>query len=557
MTALRATVAGIALTAVGGCLYLLLAAGESLYATLGPTRMAVGADGTLQVVSHGRLHEFGADGTRRASIDLAALGVSRRPSELARHADGRVVFADPDTSTLSRCTLPSGPCERLDPGLSAAEQQSLLPLNSVRIAVDDAAQRYYISDNAGHRVVIADFSGRALAASQPGAFRYPNALAVTAPGELTVADTNHHRIVTYDVRGDRFGAVLREIATRVGASARQGRSWVFDAQAVPGGETWALVADGRMRNADVRVFDAAGRAIRRVDLGTESDPFAIRAWNSAVLVADATSYRIVNAAASGAPTALRDAEFARELDSERERVNDWRRWRLAAQAGLVAIPLAAILVLWMLREPLPVRAAAASPGPAHGVTWVGLDPDFVARTRRQIRTAAWVVVALHVAIAAVLSPAFFTGKVAMLVEMGLWLAASLLFFYFIFRSVSRGLGKERLGASATHLHVDAPGTVGGARAGTREVKWDDVYFDGRKLLAGPDFVVVSSPQTGWRFPQAEFMREIAARIPSRNHVGAGALVWRSVLKGSPLGLMIVLGTAAALVYLGWELATLL
>lgn len=557
MTALRATVASFALAAVGGCLYLLLEAGEGLYATLGPTRMAVGGDGALHVVSHGRLHVFGTDGTRRASIDLATLGVSRRPSELALHADGRAVFADPDTSTLARCTLPSGPCERLDPGLSAAEQQSLLPLNSVRIAVDDAARRYYISDNAGHRVVIAEFSGHALAASRQGVFRYPNALTVTAPGELTVADTNHHRIVTYDIRGDRFGAVLREIPTGAGAIARQGRSWVFDAQVMPNGETWALVADGRMRNADVRVFDAAGRATRRIDLGPESDPFAIRSWNTAVLVADATKYRIVNAAAPGVPAALRDTEFARELDSERERVEDWRRWRLAAQVGLVAIPIAAILVLWKLGAPLPARASGAPPAPGGGITWIGLDPQYVARTRRQVVIAGWGIAILHVVMAAMLAMAFTTGQVAAPGGMLLALAVSPVFFYFVLRSAYRGLQDARLGASSTHLHVIAPGKFGVAAASTRQVKWSDVYFDGGRLLAGPEFVMVSHREGGWRYPQADFMREIAARIPSRNRVSVAALAWRSVLAGSSVGIVIVLGTVASLVYLGWQLVTLL
>jgi hypothetical protein len=320
------------------------------------------------------LHVFATDGARRSSFDLAALGVTRRPSELALHADGRVVFADPDTSMLERCTLPGGPCERLDPGLRAAAAQPLFPLNSVRVAIDDSAQRYYISDNAGHRVVIADFSGRALASSAPGLFRYPNQLAVTAPGELSVADTNHHRIATFDVRGDRIGPVLRAVSTLAWDIARPGRAWPFDAQAMPGEETWVLVANNRMRDADVLVFDAAGKATRRIDLGDDSDPFAIRRWNDRVLVADATRYRVVDVAAPGALPALHDADFARELERERDNVEHLRQLRIAAQAGLVAIPLAAILALWKLGVPLFSASArlgeATRRSPTRGVAWL-------------------------------------------------------------------------------------------------------------------------------------------------------------------------------------------
>jgi sugar lactone lactonase YvrE len=376
MSPARWGVAALAVAATAACVLLVLEAGERMYATLGPTRAAVAADGSLYLVSHGKLHVFASDGARRSVFDLAALGVSRRPSELALHADGRVVFADPDTSMLERCRLPAGPCERLDPGLRAAAAQPLFPLNSVRVAIDDSARRYYISDNAGHRVVIADFSGRALASSAPGMFRYPNQLAITAPGELCVADTNHHRIATFDVRGDRIGLALREVSTRALEIARPGRAWPFDAQAMPRGETWVLVANNRMRDADVVVFDAAGKATRRIDLGDDSDPFAIRPWNDRVLVADATRYRVVDVMAPGAPPALHDAGFSRELERERENVERWRQLRIAAQAGLVAIPLAAILALWKLGVPLFSAAAqpreAARRGPARGVAWIAI-----------------------------------------------------------------------------------------------------------------------------------------------------------------------------------------
>jgi hypothetical protein len=276
-----------------------------------------------------------------------------------------------------------------------------------------------------------------------------------------------------------------------------------------------------------------------------------------VLVADATSYRIVNAAAPGAPAGLRDAQFAQELESENGRVEDWRRWRLAAQAGLVAIPIAAILVLWKLGAAVPALASGASPAPGGAVTWIGLDPQYVARTRRHIVIAGWAIAMLHVAMAAMLAMAFATGKVAALGEMALTLAASPFLFYFVLRSAYRGLQDARLGASSTHLHVTAPGKFGVAVESTRLAKWSDVYFDGGRLLAGPEFVMVFHREGGWRYPQADFMREIAARIPSRNRVSVAALAWRSMRAGSSVGIVFALGFAAALAWLVWQLVTLL
>jgi len=342
-------------------------AGGRIYGTIGPSRAMAMADGRLYLASHGKLHVFGPDGKRREAIDLAALGVPPRPSDFEIHRDGRLVITDPNASILHRCALPSGPCERLDVGLKSVPGQEVLPLNAAKIHIDERGQRYYVSDNAGHSIVIADFAGRVLGRSRTRVVWYPNQLAVTGEGELTVVDTNHRRLATFDVSGDRVGRVVSEMSTAAGGVARAGRRWPFDSLRLDNGETWVLIARERMRDADLVVFDSRGKARRRIDLGEDSDPFDIEVWRGRVWVADATNYRFESVGADGAVTReIEDQAFVGELAAARDQTRRWKAIRLAAQVGMGLVPLIGILVLWRVkllwRDGRPPRDPQVSTG---------------------------------------------------------------------------------------------------------------------------------------------------------------------------------------------------
>ena len=326
-------------------------AGQRLYATLGPSKAVAAADGSLVLLSHGKLHRFGKDGIRSEVIDLAQLGVPVRPSDFALHRDGRLVISDPDASVLHRCKLPGGPCETLDIGLSALPGQAALPLNAAKLYIDDDAQRYYVSDNFGHRVVIADFAGKALAHSGRGTFSHPNQLATRAPGELSVVDTDHRRVATFEVTGDRWGRLVDSLDTDAGGVARPGRVWPFDSVRAPNGDTWVLIARGHMEDADLVVFDPRAKAVRRIDLGDDSDPFDIEAWRGRIWVSDATNYRFESVSFDGRRGAIEDRAFIDELASERQVPKRWRMARAAGQVGAFLTPLIALIVLgWRARR---------------------------------------------------------------------------------------------------------------------------------------------------------------------------------------------------------------
>ena len=344
------------------CLALTIYSGQRIFATIGPSRMMALPNGTLYLLSHGKLHIFAGDGKRVAAIDLEALGVPQRPSDFEVHSDGRLVVTDPNRSVLHRCRLPSGPCEVLDVGLRSVPGQEVLPLNAAKIHIDEAARRYYVSDNYGFRILIASFDGKLLGESKARVVRHPNQLAVTRAGELSVVDTDNQRIVTFDVTGDRVGRAIAQMSTDAGGVARPGRLLPFDSVRFEDGATWVLVAARHMKDADIVEFDARGVARRRIALDEDADPFDIERWRGRVWVADATHYRFESVDRNGARGTIEDRAFLDELAGERVAPQRWRIIRWAARVGLVLVPLLGILALWKMGLVWPGGSAPASLG---------------------------------------------------------------------------------------------------------------------------------------------------------------------------------------------------
>ena len=561
-------VAAVAVAAVGACLGLIIYAGERMYESIGPSKAVALPDGSLYLVSHGAIHRFGADGKRRDAIDLGALGLTLKPSDLAVHRDGRVVVASPDGAELDRCDLSTRSCERIDPKLTQVPLQHSLPLNSVKVAIDDDRARYYLSDNAGHRVVATDFAGKRIAASKRGAFAYPNQLALEAGNVLRVVDTNHHRVAMLDASGDALDREVGAMPTAAAGIARAGRDWPFDALRTPAGETWALVADGGMKDADLIVYDATGKAVKRIDLGDDSDPFDIELWGDRVLVADATNYRVQAVSLDGrVANAFDDPAFAAELERAHDVPGLWRAARLAAQVGIGLVPLIAIVVLRHMGAPMGL-ARTAPPVPAappegaklsREIRWVAIDPGyFDAVQRRVVRGMIPSVVIMVITFA--LTWYLFGeqlrahGRMRDFTTPAIGIVAMFAFVPFIGHITRRQLGGYRLGASMAGLHYDfgrSAGYLSGSRSGV--APWREVYYDGKRILAGRKVLMTASPRGDAMFDAAALQREILPYVPKANFVSPGRLAWLAFTAYGPMAwllLFVLIALAFGVVYVG-------
>jgi hypothetical protein len=560
----QVAVVAVVLVAMLACVALIVEAGRRIYHSIGPSKAVAGADGSLYVLSHGKLHIFSRDGTRREAIALDSLGITRMPSELALHRDGRAVFADPDTSLLHRCALPKGPCEALDLRLHHVDVQQFVPLNSIKIAVDDEHQRYYISDNAGHAIVIASFDGQVLARSSYYAVRHPNHLFVEAPGELTVVDTDHHRLATFDVHGDKVGRLVRSMDADRSPVTRPGRRWPFDAVRVPGGGTAVLIADDGMKDADLVLFDGAGTPVRRLDLGASSDPFDIELWNGRLIVADATLYRLQAVSLDGVPAAdFPSAAFVAELDAARAVPERWRAVRQAARIAMVVVPLVAIAALWGLarRQPAPPLPGAVPSAPV-GVVREAVfryDASSMRRTNRWLIVSGVLVAAaliMHIVLVSRQVPALLhspSGRVALAWVAAAWIAVPILFSACarITRRLRAGLAIE----VTTHgLRIAVPGAAGSTV--TFESPWSAVYSDERRLLAGSVVVRIRGLSSAAAPDQSAFEHIVQHRIPMANRVSGLGLGVRAARAGNLFFILAFVALFVSLTYLvlgfpGW------
>jgi hypothetical protein len=531
--------------------------------TIGPSALAVGPDGRLHVASHGRLHAFDAAGTRVATLDLDALAAPLIVSDIGVLRDGRVLLADPDGPVLVRCAPVEKRCERLAVDLVPDTREHLVAGNAFKFFADEERKRLYVSDNAGHRLVIADLDGRVLAASPARQeLHFPNKLWISGPDRLDVVDTNHRRIATFDVFGDHAGPIVRRMPLDATGVARPGRRWPFAAAVQPDGERWVLLARDGMKDADVVVFGEDGRARRRVDLGGDSDPFAIARFGDRTIVADATNYRLL-AIADGAGEAVEfgDAAFGDEVAHARKVRERWVQARIGAQAGVVLAPLLGIFFLWRLGVPLqaPSRRPLSAPTATQGmplrreVRWLDVDPGFNERQSRLMRRMSWAIGLATAAAAAVMVLAFGEALLAPGVRLAAIVAAISVVTALAAGMAMTGRTRHqfqamRLGASREGLHFRIPDLARlGRGAAPREglARWQDVHFDGRRLLVGRDLIVVKPTVGGELFDRERLAGEILAHVPPANRVGTLGLEFRAVRAGNRL--IAVSWIAAALI----------
>jgi hypothetical protein len=553
MAHLRNTVAALTVLAAVGCIAFIIHAGNRILDSFGPSSLAVDSANRLYVVSHGAVHVFEADGQRSKVIDLAALGVSATPSAIAVLRDGRLMLAEREGPALARCDPTTLKCERLQLDVASNTLEHLVPGNSFKFHVDEDRGRIYVSDNGGNRLVITDLAGKTVAVSAANLVHFPNQVWSEKPGELTVVDTNKLRIATFDVSADRIGAPLREMRTAATDVARRGCLWPFDAARVGAGELWVLLAQRGMRNADVVVFKD-GRAVRRVELGEDSDPFAIAAWGERIVVADATRYRLIFMQANGTHADAADAAFAGELRAAMLIPEEWKELRFMAQVGVVLVPLIGVIVLWRLGVPLSApslrpmgiaRPAGMAPPSTKQIAWIEPSPAFLELMRKRRRNAMIVFIPLLLVVPVVFhllygvralhetSASLLIGAAIAVVFIAIALLVS------VSRTQRERLSTIRLGADEEGLRYVGPrGNPWSSAPEGGLVAWKDVYFDGFRLLVGRQLIGANAPLVGEVFPREALEREILSRIPDANFISAHAL-GRRIMDAAPLAVKIL------------------
>ena len=516
-----ATIAGMALSFVA-----LHQAGDHLgEGTYGPSEVARASDGTVWVASHGSLHRFTEVGERKQVLALATLGLGPIISELLALSDGTLILAEAVPSAAYRCNPGSSKCVAITARLGAAGPTA----HALMVAADEQRGRWYFSDNAGHRLILTDADGKVLDVSAPRRVMHPNELAVEKSGELMVVDTDHRRLVRISVERDVFGSDLWEMKTNSGLS-RPGRYLPMDLARSPEGNWWVLIAREGMKDSDLVLFGSDGKALKRIDLGPDSDPTRIAAVPGGLLVADPTRATLTRVSAKDATAApWGDSAFQAELDGLRASRSLWRNLRLAAQVLVVVFPLVGIWALWRLGERLPVPAQPAVPETplpvSGGIRWLEVLPEFRKRTRRLAITVLVVIGGASMALLYVFE-SMLQGfpRGAKLFSLAILAFTALAPIILLVRSPKAW--RTRLGTDGKRFFLDRGD--GKLRGYPFEAL---VVSNGRQLLVGRRLIALRLGP-GPLFDEKELAGYVLSRIPPSNRVGPYRLFMRALRAGN-------------------------
>jgi hypothetical protein len=239
------------LLAAIGAVVLAVMSSEKAVHIQGPSSMVATADGTLWLGVDEELWLFGADGTRRARVDVRKAGLPGAPSQLVPHPGGAIVatvrddpalyFIDPSSLRVTRQLTPRWPHELARHAARA-----------IHLAIHDDG-RFAIATGGGHAVALFDPEGGFIARTAVGLYEFTNGLWWTPQG-LWTTDTNRFQLKLLD------GATLALLRT-VKLPAR-GPMWALGS-ATPHpatGDKAPLVTLFRFANGMVkgRVVDAFG-----------------------------------------------------------------------------------------------------------------------------------------------------------------------------------------------------------------------------------------------------------------------------------------------------------
>lgn len=527
MQKLKHLVVAVAILSVLAGIYLIMKASSEINAAQGPLKLRIDGQGDVWLLSQNRLHHYDAEGRPIASHDPAALGVTEFIGDFQPLADGEVLLALPDQGAIQRCRFGVG-CRDL---LAGIDPQVGRPAGAMWLAVDAGRERLFVADTDNHRLLLLDLDGRLL--DHTGAdhkrFFYPNQLKLEGEGRFLVADTRHRRLSAVNLAGDRFGDADEQTVLEA-PMARPGRHLPMASTLAADGKRWVIMMSDGPGGADVLLFDAQGRAERRLELGPDSDPTDLASVAEHMLVVDRGAYRVWQVGLDGEVAGtFGPAELAGELDTAQERAAHWRTVRLAAQVGTGVLPVLGVLLLWLMGErPARVERGALSfdreAAVVGGTHWMPVRPAYQALLRK----LTWLAVGLVVPFVVVVGVALTANRETWSEQLRHLLLAGavvLVAMTVVIALVARRQGSCRLGTDGTHLLFDqGDGLV-------LRHPIHQVLSDGRHLLMGRRMIPINNRGQAVYEPAA-VEALILARLPAAGRVSAVRLFLASLQAGN-------------------------
>ncbi len=430
----------------------------------GPMALATSSTGDVYFRASDAIYHADAEGALLQVVPLARLGLDDVLADIEPDGDA-ILVAEGASGNIKRCRLDQGSCRQL------ASVTTLPTGTAIDIALAPDRSRLYVATSSLHRVDAYDLNGKHLyRLAIDGDLRFPNEIAALGNNLLMIADTNHHRVIGVEDRGDGTTALQWKIDA-YNELTRPGRIWPTNAVRAADGSYWVIDTDGRLQNGDVVIYSAQGKALQRVALGDDADPVTLAPLGSDMLVADYSSFTIRRVSADGRTIGMfGDGTLRERLDVLRSTHAHWIELRTMASVaiGLFALLgfVAGILDARARKQPAPsgrrpgvvlhpaeitaAQRAAAGVRPAlradaKGVMWLSHNRAYL----RKMWLLNGGVVLAAVAIAVLL----FSDAAKMPRHLSFEMAGVAVALVVIVTLIVLGMSRIRLGTDGTRLHL--------------------------------------------------------------------------------------------------------
>ena len=333
----------------------------------GPT-WAVGNANQVWLFSHGSVHVLDAGGNRIKSARLDALKLSEHVSDLQPISSDSFLVHDSDK--LLRCTMTAKRCERVAQGLDDALRDKA----GRKFHFDAASGLLALSDVNHHRLHVFDLKTRPARqiALDSTSFQYPNQPR-WIDGALWLADTNHFRLVRMSAPGPEWK--IESSLSTASPLLRPGRRFPFAFVRLQGGETWVLVANQKMAEADILVLGADGKPARLIALADDQDPVSLVAVGDRIVVPDVSAFSLTALDRNGNRVGeFGDRAFRDELAAAKDRA-EWIRRAPWILGGVLVLCLGAAIAIGVRSGELRPASAASR---QRGFVATGGEPGAIA-----------------------------------------------------------------------------------------------------------------------------------------------------------------------------------
>ena len=470
----------VAILSIALGLYLIIDNGNRLSSNPGLSALHASAQGEVVFVSDSYLHQLDAQGQRQHRLSVTALGIDGRVAALAMEARGQLLLIS-DKGILYRCRFSPADCDEL------ARLQLDGWSNAYALAVDESRGRILIADSKGHHIRALNADGTIQQQLHPNdGLRYPNDISLLSAEQWLVADTNRHRVLVLQHRGNESPLIVEEWAIQAPQASHH---WPIAARRDQDGFTWVIAANGLLEKGQLLLYEPGETDGHPLSL-PDADPAGLALLPRGMLVAD-FRHRLLHVD----PLSYRVSEYGdpalkEELQVLRAQRQQWEQLRLL---GMTLIGLMFGIGVWAgwldfktrkhgaAQTAMSPVAPAATPRAdlfaraarhglardARGIIWIGASRDFL----RNIKLV--MAVSILMLLASLLLLAFYSHS-----EFPLELLAPAPVVFALTLWLFSGFRKIAIGTDGQRLYIVDP--FGRQAQGTP----DAFAIAGRRLVMG-------------------------------------------------------------------------